>query len=262
MTSAPLGEPTDDGDTDANSNLSIDFGLVGTLSLGNLVFRGDANNNGSVDGGEAGINSVTVRLFSGSGSPMSTTTTSGGGLYVLTNLGAGRLLRRNHAAGGYCSSTGTPGSATGPVEGNPGTQPPDPDNDGDNGDDGNGVGVGGQPGHVIRSGTITLSIGGEPTSDGDGDNTNLTIDFGILQPASLGDFVWNDQDSDGLQDPGEPGVGTVTVRCATAWARQSSPPPPPGRHVSLPEPAAGDVLGVLQHDPGRIEPDGANAGRQ
>jgi hypothetical protein len=42
-------------------------------------------------------------------------------------------------------------------------------------------------------------------------DTNLTIDFGLFEPASLGDFVWHDQDRNGIQDLGEPGVANITV---------------------------------------------------
>ena len=39
-----------------------------------------------------------------------------------------------------------------------------------------------------------------------------------LRLAALGDFVWKDNDTDGIQDAGEPGISGVTVRllnCAT-----------------------------------------------
>ena len=36
-----------------------------------------------------------------------------------------------------------------------------------------------------------------------------TIDAGFYTPASIGDFVWDDLDGDGIQDPGEPGIGNV-----------------------------------------------------
>ena len=204
-------EPTNDGDSDSNSNLSVDFGLVGSLSLGNLVWV-DANNSGTVDGGEAGLNGVPVYLYSSTGTLMATTTTAGGGLYSFTNLVPGDYYVVIEPPAGYCSSSGTIGSATGPYEGTPGSQPPDPDNDTNNDDNGYGVGACGGGGYLIRSSVITLTAGGEPTNDGDAsNNSNLSLDFGVLQPASLGDFVWNDADSDGVQDPGELGVGGVTV---------------------------------------------------
>lgn len=41
--------------------------------------------------------------------------------------------------------------------------------------------------------------------------SNLTYDAGYYIPTSIGNFVWNDQDGDGVQDSGEPGIGGVTV---------------------------------------------------
>ncbi|MBK6480882.1 MAG: hypothetical protein IPF93_22140 [Saprospiraceae bacterium] len=51
----PLNEnPYNDGTTsDANNNLTIDFGLIPMHSIGNMVWI-DANNNGLVDAGEMG----------------------------------------------------------------------------------------------------------------------------------------------------------------------------------------------------------------
>ena len=48
--------------------------------------------------------------------------------------------------------------------------------------------------------TVTLGIGGA-----------TGYDFGELRSASLGDFVWEDLDADGTQDPGEPGIVGVAV---------------------------------------------------
>src|SRR5262249_4677545 len=42
--------------------------------------------------------------------------------------------------------------------------------------------------------------------------SNLTVDAGMYQVASLGDFVWLDSNSNGLQDAGEPGIAGVTVQ--------------------------------------------------
>ena len=44
-----------------------------------------------------------------------------------------------------------------------------------------------------------------------GDAPITTADFGYVAPATVGDFVWDDLDADGVQGPGEPGLGGVTV---------------------------------------------------
>ena len=45
------------------------------------------------------------------------------------------------------------------------------------------------------------------------DENNRTIDFGVNRPCdgTIGDFVWNDLNQDGIQDIGEPGIAGVTV---------------------------------------------------
>ena len=79
--------------------------------------------------------------------------------------------------------------------------------------------------------TVTLTatdlpVGSVPTHDGDGTATPNTSavtltaaapttdaeDFGVQVPTSVGDFVWNDLDGDGIQDAGEPGIAGVAVR--------------------------------------------------
>ncbi|NJP07886.1 MAG: hypothetical protein HC837_20820, partial [Chloroflexaceae bacterium] len=195
----PGQEPTNDGDTDANSNLTVDFGFY-TLSLGNLVWE-DANNNGVVDSGEAGIAGVTVNLYDSDGNLVATTTTDSNGNYLFTGLNEGDYTVEIETPAGYISSSGTNGSTSGDYE-----PAPDPNDDED--DDDNGT----TDGSVIRSDPITLEAGNEPDVDNaSGTSTNLTVDFGLYQPASLGDYVWDDIDRDGIQDTNEEPVAGVTV---------------------------------------------------
>lgn len=169
-------------------------------NLGNYVWI-DANNNGIKDPGEGGAANLTVKLYKdddqnniADGASIATTTTDVNGFYAFS------MLQGNYIVGvvlpnGYTSSLTTATSST-------------PNNDVDN--DNNGVNlVSGE----IRSNYITLSIGGEPINDGDGDNGNLTLDFGLKQngTASIGDFVWNDNNANGIQDNGELGIEGVVV---------------------------------------------------
>ena len=55
-------EPLDDGDVDSTSNLSVDFGILQTMSVGNLVFE-DLDNSGTADVGEPGIEAVEMILY-------------------------------------------------------------------------------------------------------------------------------------------------------------------------------------------------------
>ncbi len=60
---------------------------------------------------------------------------------------------------------------------------------------------------------LTLSGGSDPVATTvSGGGADLNIDFGYQpQNATIGDFVWNDLDGDGVQDGGEPGLSGVTV---------------------------------------------------
>jgi SdrD B-like domain len=191
---------------------SLDFGYVEPYSLGNLVWI-DADNNGRIDAGEDGLAGVTVELFApGSTTPIATTTTNPDGYYVFTGLPPGDYEVAITPPTGYRSSTGVSGSTTGPFEG-PST--PDPDSDDDTDDNGTTVANG-----TVRSGPITLGAASEPTGEpADGltdptsdDHANKTLDFGLFQPASLGDYVWTDTNRNGVQDePPANGLNGVTV---------------------------------------------------
>ena len=160
-------EPTvDDGDPD--TNYTVDFGLFGGMSLGNLVWQ-DSNDNGSRDNGEPGIDGVTLQIWSTGADNsiggtddvlLQTTTTSGGGSYNFTSLTPGKFYVR----------IPTP----------PGAQPISSsitafvDNGVDNVDKGLQL-----SGGAVNSPVITLTPGTEPGTSG-GSNYNSTIDFGLV----------------------------------------------------------------------------------
>ncbi|YCM42164.1 SdrD B-like domain-containing protein [Verrucomicrobiaceae bacterium 227] len=64
-----------------------------------------------------------------------------------------------------------------------------------------------------------VTITGDPDGTFDGktsvtvaaNESIVTIDFGVRGNASIGDYVWNDADGDGVQDPNESPLGGVTV---------------------------------------------------
>lgn len=215
------GDPTGrtpDIDLEAGMNdPSWDLGLYQTLGLGNLVWN-DVNNNGLVDGGEPGIPNVVVNLYRDvdgnsvpdepQASPFATMPTGQDGSYRFDNLAPGSYIVQIIPPAGYTSSTGANGQLTGPYEG-PAT--PGPNNDVNNDDNGSASTIGGYDGVLGKP--ITLTLGAEPDTpvDGDGANGNLTLDFGLFQPASLGSTVWADTNANGVRDEGEPGVGGVTV---------------------------------------------------
>ncbi|MCP4106120.1 MAG: DUF11 domain-containing protein, partial [Desulfobacteraceae bacterium] len=232
FTAQDQGAPNDFLDSDADTttgrtanvsltpgqyNDTLDAGLIpqtGVLSLGNIVFS-DNDNNGIYDSGagETGINSVRVNLYidnndnkipdTGEFAATTNTSTQAGedGRYLFSKLPPGNYIVQidpsNFISGGalnsFVSSTGN-GTAPGPDD--------DIDND-DNGDPLAGYGVVSLP--------VTLADGTEPTSEDGDSNTNLTTDFGFIPAASIGNYVWNDTNMNGVQEGGETGISGVTV---------------------------------------------------
>ena len=184
------------------------------LSLGNLVWN-DANNDGLNNNGELGVGNVPVRLYLAKldandfptnvpdgAAIKSTTTNATTGKYLFSDLIPGSYLVEIDAPTGYKTSTGKNGFATGPFE--PATMANDTINDNDDGSK--------LLGQTFRTTFVTINNSSGPVTDEDKDrNTDLTIDFGIFKPASIGDFVWSDTDKDGVQDASEVGVKGIIV---------------------------------------------------
>jgi choice-of-anchor A domain-containing protein len=164
------------------NNLTIDAGFFKPASLGNYVWE-DKNLNGQQDGTEPAIPNVIVSLRDGSGNPaldangnvVPSTTTNGIGDYNFTNLKPGT---------GYVVVFTKP-SGYAPTVANLGNDASDSDANISDG----------------KSPVITLVAG----------ENNLTIDAGFFKIASLGNYVWEDKNLNGLQDSGEPGIPNVTV---------------------------------------------------
>ena len=155
-----------------SEDLTIDFGFYQVAALGDFVWY-DTNVNGVQDGGEPGIAGVTVTLRQCvTNALVGTTATNGAGFYLFSNL----------FPGCYYVQFATPAGHT-PTAANVGGDAIDSDS------------VGG------TTGDYTLA-GGE---------TNLTVDAGFYRLAALGDFVWKDTNSNGVQDAGEPGIQGVLV---------------------------------------------------
>lgn len=172
------------------------------VNLGNVVWL-DANDNGIKDAGEQGLDGVKVVLYADNdnngvadGTAIASTTTTGGGVYAFNGVAPGSyfIQLENYPGTDYYVSHIYGG---------------DPDNNIDN--DNNGVSQAAGNVGIIKGGTITLQPGTEPTADGDGSNGNLTYDVGIYKGNGLGDFVWVDNNQNGVQDTGEPGLAGVTV---------------------------------------------------
>jgi hypothetical protein len=168
-------------------------------SLGNLVWN-DADGDGKKDAGEYGIAGITVKLYRDDnsdnfpdGDAVATTTTNAQGYYNFSNLTDGRYIAEIPVLTGYTAAGKTSTSNN-------------PDNDTDN--DNNAVN---RVYDVLRTNAITLKAGTEPTTDGDGSNSNLTLDMALCGTAYIGDYVWNDVNNNGIQDAAEPGIAGATV---------------------------------------------------
>ncbi|MBK8505305.1 MAG: DUF11 domain-containing protein [Saprospiraceae bacterium] len=220
----PEGEiPNNDlsGALDSLSNLTIDFGFVPMHSVGNQLWV-DANNNGLLDPGEDPLPGVDLILhyvdISGSVA-VDTVTTDMNGLYLFDSLIAGDYfieipaynLLAGGAAEGFTSSTGAT-AGMGPYE-----MAPDPDDNLDGDDNGTLNGDPFFPGSIV-SHIITLDdmepLSETPANDLSGaldSLSNLTVDFGLFAPVSIGDTSWIDINEDGIQDPGELPLEGVVV---------------------------------------------------
>jgi len=192
------------------NNPTIDAGVYELLSLGNLVWI-DTDNDGLFDEGEEnGVPFVDLALWLDLNNDNSpdvntgrTALTDFSGNYLFENLPPGdyivQVLPSNFMPGGellnYTTSTGN-------------GIPTDPDDNVNNDDDGLNLGIG----IGITSKTISLRSVDEPDNDGDTDrNSNLTLDFGFFDDAQLGDFVWIDENGNGIQEAEEDALSSVRV---------------------------------------------------
>jgi len=118
---------------------------------------------------------VTVNLYDGTSTLIDTTTTDANGLYLFENLTPGDYYVDFIPPAGYLISPQDQGA-----------------------DD------------AVDSDANTATGQTETTTLSPGEN-DLNWDAGLYQLASLGDYVWNDLDGDGIQDGGETGIESVTV---------------------------------------------------
>jgi SdrD B-like domain len=223
-TGSPAGSwPTIDYTTGGAgfNNHTLDYGFINTYAVGNRVWI-DTDNSGTINATEAGVDGVEVKLYAfdpaaacGTGTPIATQTTTGGGYYRFDDLPAGKykvvVTAVNFTTGkplaGYASSTGI-------------GQEANPDLDGDNNDNG----INGAPGADVCSGMVTLGSDGklEPGSETDvqagkpettvDTRSNLTVDFGFTPAYSLGNRVFLDGDNSGNQGANEAGIDGVEVK--------------------------------------------------
>ena len=163
--------------TDIDAGLK--FTQPSTASVGDRVWL-DLNGDGVQDAGEPGVSNVLVTLYNSSNVAVRSTYTNVNGNYLFTDV--------------------TPGSYTVGV-----SLPPafvfSPNN---------GAVSGATNSDVIpatgRTASFTVNAGDQITYVDAGIKTQVSTN------GSVGDFVWNDINKNGIQEAGEPGIAGVTVR--------------------------------------------------
>jgi hypothetical protein len=203
-TSANDSNANPDGSTDSidleagESDLTIDAGLFCSVSIGDTLWN-DLNRNGIQDMlnegmGEPGVNDVTVTLFDCDGNQVGAPTITGpapadaappqvaggAGWYQFEGLVPGCYVVQFDQPAGFVFS--------------PANQGNDPALDSNV----NAMGATGEINLLSR-------------------DSDQTIDAGINRPptAGLGDFVFEDKNANGIQDPNEPGIPGVPVTLLT-----------------------------------------------
>ncbi|MCA0228947.1 MAG: DUF11 domain-containing protein [Bacteroidetes bacterium] len=168
-------------------NPTIDAGLFTPKgSIGDYVWK-DLNDNGVQDSGEPGVRGVIVQLLNSTTSAvLATDTTDESGLYSFPNLLSGSYQVK-------IVVTSLPDSCTISSKQNLG------------GDD-----------TKDSDFSPTTGLSQVVTIDAKGTGIvkdNPTIDAGLFTPkGSIGDYVWKDQNDNGVQDSGEPPVAGVIVQ--------------------------------------------------
>ncbi|MCB9176576.1 MAG: DUF11 domain-containing protein [Caldilineae bacterium] len=212
ITLASGTEPTTDGDADADTNLSLDFGFTCQLCVGDRIFE-DLDDDGVFDAlDEVGIANVEVSLYrdadadgqrSAGDALVDSTQTDADGRYTFCGLSAGDYVVEVVAANFQT------GAALAGFRSSAGNDPaPDPDDDVD--DDDNGAAV---TGFGVATRALTLRCGSEPDKpdDGDGTDSNLTVDLGFVPTLTLGDLIFKDLNFDGVFDAGDGDIGLPLV---------------------------------------------------
>ncbi|WP_223623118.1 SdrD B-like domain-containing protein [Microbacterium sp. EST19A] len=189
---------------DAADNLTVDFGFVERLAVGDFVWI-DRDRDGIQDAGEVPVSGVTVILLNadgtpaldGDGDPVAPATTDATGHYVFDNLVPGDYrIRFSDFPAGYVPTTASADGSTTANDSNPDRTGLTP--------------------------VFTLAVGADtrPVEPGDGTTAarqiNPTIDAGLVAAMSLGNRLWFDTGSggelnNGIVDPDEAPVADALV---------------------------------------------------
>ncbi|MBK8701261.1 MAG: hypothetical protein IPN29_17655 [Saprospiraceae bacterium] len=151
---------------------NISAGLTRRSFLGDFIWY-DADYDGQQDVSEAGVGGVSIELFDESGNPVAQTVSDTDGYYAFEKLIKGTYAIRVTLPEKHMVTRYQTGSGS---------------SDSDLQDDGG-------------TALIVMPLG-EDRKD---------IDGGIILELSLGDFVWEDSNADGIQDANEAGLADISV---------------------------------------------------
>jgi protocatechuate 3,4-dioxygenase beta subunit len=160
--------------------MGVDAGIVppaNTASLGNYVWI-DLNNDGLQTVGEPAVPGVTVKLYNAANTVIAVATTNSEGKYLFTGLAAGNYsVGFENLPAGFIFTT-----LSGAI------------NDATNSDANSTTG---------KTAEVSLALG----------DNNLNLDAGIrsTSTAVVGNYVWYDEDADGIQDATEAPIPGVLV---------------------------------------------------
>ncbi|NLP10981.1 hypothetical protein GX408_11365, partial [bacterium] len=158
-------------------DLSWDMGVYRVSSMiGNRVWQ-DVNRNGLQDDGEPGVAGVRVILHrSSDGAVVDSTLTANDGSYGFANLDPSNYYLQFRLPNDYLFTVQNAG-----------------------GDD-------------QLDSDVEPATGRTPSTSIAADEADLSWDAGVYKiPASIGNFIWEDLNVNGIQDPGEPGIAGVTL---------------------------------------------------
>lgn len=158
--------------TSGSDDYTLDAGLYRPVSIGSIVWE-DSNIDGIRDTEDTGIEGAAVNLYK-DGSFTGMAQTDKDGKYSFTGLVPGNYSVEFLAPAGY--------EYTGLHKGGDSSKDSD-------------AGLGG------KTQDIVLNSGEASTA----------VDAGFFRRCAVGDFVWEDANGNGVQDPGEQGIGSVTV---------------------------------------------------
>lgn len=184
----PLGETPNNGTSpDASSNLTVDFAFYQPVSISGNVYN-DINGPANVDGvgiGMPGGVQLFALLVNGSGTVVGIAPVNPNGSFdfqdVLANQTYGVIVSTNF------TTVGSPAPAIALPTGWVNVSEDCCDNTGNDGS---------------ANGSTTVVVGLVDV---------INVNFGIFEPLSVGNAVWNDINKNGLKDAGEPGIANAMV---------------------------------------------------